>query len=227
MELLSRKTEREGHAKVAGLTSRHSELAIMLRFEDLNMENLLNLQAELVYPETEYRTLSRNSQGLPDRLDSTKDWFSFANSDDEVVQVQWIKVLEIRRKMKEYSASCQLFSVSKIHGQKLMFRIDEAFAQVAFMTAKESPNPYNLRFFRTWLERPKMENFPILGPDQFVWDVDDEADLVAVHRQKGEDLLTRWFIYRVVPCFHRLVRRHFKVFLKNIFCSSTYLMTPE
>lgn len=83
------------------------------------------------------------------------------------------------------------------------------------MAAKESPNPYDLRFFRSWLERPKMGNFPILGPDQFVWDIGNEADLIAVHRRKGKDLLTRWFIDRVVPYFHSLIGRHFKVFLNN------------
>ncbi|CAG8973847.1 hypothetical protein HYALB_00005592 [Hymenoscyphus albidus] len=184
--------ERDGHAKVAGLISRYPELAIMRRFGDLNMENVLYLQAELVHLESEYRTLATDGQGHPDRLVSAKDWASLAYSEDNHDLAQWEKMLEIRQKLKEYN---------------------EAFGQVVFMTSMKSPNPYDLQFFRTWLERPKMGNFPILGPDQYVWDVGNEADLVAIQRRKGEDFLTRWFIDKVIPSFHRCLGKYIEALI--------------
>ncbi|CAG8960936.1 hypothetical protein HYFRA_00002474 [Hymenoscyphus fraxineus] len=202
--------ERDGHAKVAGLISRYPELAIMRRFGDLNMENLLYLQAELVHLESEYRTLATDGRGHPDRLISAKDWASLAYSEDKNDLTQWKKMLEIRQRLKEYSMTSQPLSRTNFQGRKLIFKADEAFAQVAFMTSMKSPNPYDLQFFRSWLERPKMGNFPILGPDQYVWDVGNEADLVAIQRRKGEDFLTRWFIDKVIPSFHRCLGKYFK-----------------
>ena len=93
----------EGHAKVAQLMSRYPELAIVRRFGHLNMQNLLYLQAELVHLEAEYRLLAEQSQLNPDRLDHAKDWFSLSQSDDMPEHQQWGKILDIRKKLKEYS----------------------------------------------------------------------------------------------------------------------------
>lgn len=93
----------EGHTKVARLMYQHPELAITRRFGHLNMQNLLYLQAELVHLEAEYRHLAEEDQKVPHRLDYAKDWFSLSQSQEEGDLEQWGKMLDIRRKLKEYS----------------------------------------------------------------------------------------------------------------------------
>ncbi|KAF4626805.1 hypothetical protein G7Y89_g11347 [Cudoniella acicularis] len=178
----------EGHAKVAKLMSRHPELAIVRRFGQLNIQNLLYLQAELVHLEAEHRQLAEQDQSKSETADHAKDWFALSQSDVGDAG-QWEKLLEIRAKLKEYN---------------------ECFAQVALMSAQEEPNPYDLRFLRSWLERPKMGNFPILGPDQHVWAEENERDLAAIRRRRGDDIFTRWFIDTVVPLFHKKIGQRFK-----------------
>ena len=95
--------------------------------------------------------------------------------------------------------------------KELILVTDDCFSQVVRMTEQENPNPYDLRFLRSWLERPKMGNFPILGPDQHVWDKSNEKDLVAIRRRRGEDPFTRWFIDSCIPRFHSVFGKYFKV----------------
>jgi len=179
----------EGHAKVAQLMSQHPELAIARRFGHLNMQNLLYLQAELVHLEAEYKKIAEDDHRNPGRLDFAKDWLSLSQSDDEADLEQWEKLLEIRPKLKEYN---------------------DCFAQVVRMTEQDGPNPYDLRFLRNWLERPKMGNFPILGPDQHVWEKSNEKDLAAIQRRQGDDPFTRWFIDSCIPRFHNVFGKYFK-----------------
>jgi hypothetical protein len=56
-----------------------------------------------------------------------------------------------------------------------------------------------------------MGNFPILGPDQHVWEERNEKDLVAVRRRRGDDLFSRWLIDSWVPYFHKVLGNKFKV----------------
>lgn len=106
-----------GYAPLASLMSTHPEVAIFRKFSTLNAQNLLYLQAELVYLESklqQYATedrvagLAAESTGGEgaDKLKYETDWYMLANSDDEDEDsLQWQMVLEIRAKLKEYSTS--------------------------------------------------------------------------------------------------------------------------
>ena len=95
----------EGYAKVASMMGRHSELAILRRFGQLNLQNLLYLQAELVHLEAELKVLADADMSFDTSIRNfySKDWFTLSQSKIDGDDRQWQKVLQIREKLEIYS----------------------------------------------------------------------------------------------------------------------------
>ena len=93
----------EGYWKVANLMATHDELAILRRFRNLNMKNLLYLQAEITNLEDELTKLAARDSKEPGREFHDKDWWCLANGCEEGDRDQWEKTLELRRKLETYS----------------------------------------------------------------------------------------------------------------------------
>lgn len=93
----------EGYAKLAALMGAHPDVLFLRRFGALNAQNLLYLQAELVQLEHEFRECSSENESSADnhRRNFSKDWFTLAHSDGGH-EKQWILMLRIRQKLKEY-----------------------------------------------------------------------------------------------------------------------------
>jgi hypothetical protein len=106
-------SEMEGYSNLALLMGQNAELGILRRFSRLNLQNLLYLQAELVHLEADLDqiALADQSSGHPQKSVYSRDWWSLANSKNEGDERQWRTVLEIRGKLKEYSAITPLFLV--------------------------------------------------------------------------------------------------------------------
>ena len=90
----------EGYQKIADLMAHNNELLIFRKFQRLNAQNLLHLQADLVYLEKEWDDIAERDRqsGL---ADYDRDWISLRNSGGERLQ----KSIEIKKKLKEYSKS--------------------------------------------------------------------------------------------------------------------------
>ena len=95
----------EGYAKLARLMSRHNEYTILRSFTELNVKNLLYLQAELVQLEAELWALANADSSSQNRVRQyyEKDWRLLSESLQDGYDEQWKKVLEIREKLKAYS----------------------------------------------------------------------------------------------------------------------------
>ena len=99
----------DGYDKLATLMGDNHEMFILRRFSTLNAKNLLYHQAELVNLEAELERIvlkDRNSG------ETEKELFPYSVFDlKQSLQAppgsrdatQWLKVLEIRQKLKEYS----------------------------------------------------------------------------------------------------------------------------
>ena len=94
------------YTRLAALIGAHQEMASFRRFAALNAKNLLYMQAELVHLEAELKDIEHN-----DRYSGQgeKKFFEFSlitlkDSSGTENDLQWRKVLEIRNKLKEYSA---------------------------------------------------------------------------------------------------------------------------
>lgn len=94
----------EGYSKIAKMMSGYSELAILRRFGELNLQDLLYSQAEIIHLNDELQEIATRDCTFPGREFYTKDWWSLANTEDDHEKDQWQKVLQIRSKLREYSA---------------------------------------------------------------------------------------------------------------------------
>ena len=98
----------QGYADLASMMGRYPDTGILRRFGTLNMQNLLYLQAELIKLESELHELAKTDSdqgksGNRVRGWYSKDWISLSNYYGSTDETQWQKVLQIRRKLKEYS----------------------------------------------------------------------------------------------------------------------------
>jgi hypothetical protein len=98
----------DGYDKLATLIGENHEAAIFRRFSVLNAKNLLYLQAELVNLEAELKIITQEDKGSGDE---EKKHYPYSlwhlkhslQLPDRRYHTQWLKVLEIRQKLKEYS----------------------------------------------------------------------------------------------------------------------------
>jgi len=178
-----------GYPQIIRLMSQHEELAILRKFNNLSLQNLLYMQAELMHLEEKYNILSVKDGENPSRSHRSRDWWSLTQPDDDGNCEQWETVLEIRSKLGKY--------------------YDQLYKHI-FLSSVPKPDSYDLQFFRDWLEGPKMGNFPLRGPDRNAWSENYESDLVAIRRRETGDPFSKWFINTVIPQFHRIVGHRIK-----------------
>jgi hypothetical protein len=97
----------DGYNRLAAVIGANHELAIFRRFSTLNAKNLLFMQGELIHLEAELKAIAREDKGSGD---SEKAEFEFCihtlrgPHECEDGDAQWRKILEIRQKLREYSA---------------------------------------------------------------------------------------------------------------------------
>jgi hypothetical protein len=97
----------DGYPKLAEHMGGASEISIFRRFEALNRQNLLYLQAELTVLERDLRSLEAESASCDSadpRSQYSRDW-EWMNITDEKSNTnpQWQLFLRIRALLKEYS----------------------------------------------------------------------------------------------------------------------------
>ena len=95
----------ESYTGLASFMGRYPEMRILRRFGRLNMQNLLYLQAELVQLGTELQEMEGGEEepGNPHQQFYAQDWRMLSNHFLVGDNDQYKKVLEIRKKLREYS----------------------------------------------------------------------------------------------------------------------------
>ncbi|MCJ1389043.1 hypothetical protein MMC18_001897 [Xylographa bjoerkii] len=166
------------YSDLASLMNANPEKAILRKFGDLNMKNLLYLQAELIELQDELGEISKGDDPLFDR-----DWFCLAHAEDNR---QWTIMTEIRDVLKEYN---------------------DALTQQSFNFGFDRPHSYDLKVLRKLLVRPKMGNQFLLGLDSKAWNEDTEEDLICLSHQGDEDHLSKWVTDKFMVWIHYLFGR--------------------
>ena len=94
-----------GYPKLAKLMGTHYETAIFRRFTELNMLNLLSLQAELTDLEIQLQNIRNEDEVADDAVRSLYaiDFHEMREHGDERDDQQWQMLLRIREKLQEYS----------------------------------------------------------------------------------------------------------------------------
>jgi hypothetical protein len=95
----------DGYEKLGSLMGERPTLGIFRRFATLGAQNLLYLQAELVSLEAEFKkyALEDHASGEKHKLEYAVNWYSLMRSEEAGESSQWSVMLEIRKKLKEYS----------------------------------------------------------------------------------------------------------------------------
>ncbi|KAH8891451.1 hypothetical protein GQ53DRAFT_648698 [Thozetella sp. PMI_491] len=163
----------DGYKRVAELMAAHDEFAILRRFRSLNMQNLLYRQAEIIHLEERLLELAARDSQHPDRPYHGRDWWSLANGLEQEDCEQWEAIAVLRQKLEDYNDS--------VLKQAQMSRLND-------------PSNQDLEFLRSWLVRPQMGAFPLLGLDRSAWDVTNDKDLLAIRSRDVPDAFSQWVL---------------------------------
>ena len=96
----------EGYAKIAAFMGEHPEFAMALRFSDINLLNILYLQAEIYGLLEDLRFIEKQnrSSASEDVKQFSLDWYTLANTlENGRKNKQWEKIEQLRPLLKEYS----------------------------------------------------------------------------------------------------------------------------
>ncbi|EPE26349.1 hypothetical protein GLAREA_02261 [Glarea lozoyensis ATCC 20868] len=190
-----------GYPKVAHLMATQEEFAILRRFRVLNMQKLLYLQAEISHLEAELNQLATRDETHADRQYHAKDWWSLSHGEGENDSEQWLKFLELSKKLDFYN---------------------DAVLKHAALARLEQPRKYDLDFLRSWFRRPGMGSFPLLGIDRESWDPKNEDDLIAIRPRAAPDIFSKWLTEGIVPFYHRIIGKRFKEQLPDTIGTGIY-----
>jgi len=95
--------EHDGYARTANLMAKYDEFAIFRRFKRLNRQNLLYLQAQIIYQEEEIDRLVSRDAAHPDRGRYASDWWALSHGKGQGGKEQWNKVKALRGTLEKYS----------------------------------------------------------------------------------------------------------------------------
>ncbi|KAL9601210.1 MAG: hypothetical protein Q9179_002939 [Wetmoreana sp. 5 TL-2023] len=173
--------------KLAALMGEHQEMATFRRFQRLNAKSILYMQAEILHLERELDMIE-----LEDKVSADKNRallhesvFNLKESSGYPHDVQWSKVLEVRKKLEAYNKALVLFS--RVQGLP-------------------SPCGRDLKTLQEWLDRPEGGDFFLQGREADTWN--DENDILTLSRHEAErDTVTGFFNDLVIPWYHRLSTR--------------------
>ncbi|GKZ58047.1 hypothetical protein AnigIFM49718_003855 [Aspergillus niger] len=169
----------KGYDRLAALMARDPGSSIYRSFAKLNAKNLLYLQAEIAYIQNDLQYIIEKDGQSEDKASFPFSVWDMKTSEDPV---QWEKVLEARRLLKEYN---------------------ETLLQQAQLLRLNAPEKADLEVFQEWLEEEENRHMWFSPPDQ--WRGENERDLVALKsRHEETDRFTRFVYTRVVSWFHRM-----------------------
>ncbi|KAK1836890.1 hypothetical protein QBC39DRAFT_326316 [Podospora conica] len=151
-----------GYPKLANLMAASADMAIFRQFRQLQMINLLRLQAKLQVLENEYAEVRAEDATScdRDRVDFARDFQLMDKvAGEEDGESEQHDILEnISRCLKEYN---------------------EALAQVMALSKAPRPNIRDICDLRKWLDRPSMGEGFLVGIEAGTWHERNDSDLIS------------------------------------------------
>ncbi|KAF1812830.1 hypothetical protein P152DRAFT_435035 [Eremomyces bilateralis CBS 781.70] len=171
-----------GYHLLSRLMGRSEELAVFRKFNDLNAISLLSLQAELVLLRDEYHNICESDE--KDGRPYSRNFEKLFQSKDDVTNDQYLQLLKIREKMKEYNAFLlQVASIRNIH----------------------KPRASDLEKLQEWLRDPKGGNRFLAENEAFTWSNEYKTDFATLATSTpDDDIFTNWLVSSLVKLYHRV-----------------------
>ncbi|MCJ1465959.1 hypothetical protein MMC07_004578 [Pseudocyphellaria aurata] len=182
-----------GYSKIADFMGQHPESALVLRFSDMNLQNILYLQAEIYGLREDLRKIQVQNQtsSSEDVVNFSLDWYTLAHTqDNDGMNRQWQIFKQLRRVLKEYN---------------------EAVLQFHQMSKMASPSPHDLHGLQEWLRRPTLGAIYLTGRDRDVWA--DGVDLISIGERPSTNQITSWIAHYLLKRINgdnytRLQKKH-------------------
>ncbi|TEY78284.1 hypothetical protein BOTCAL_0050g00150 [Botryotinia calthae] len=171
----------KGYNKIASLMSSYPESAIVARFSELNIQNIIYLRAEIFGLQQDLRDL----EDANDRSPNT-DRAKFSTDCGWVGRAMEIGI-GIREKLREYNEAVFLWTQ---------------------MSKSSSPHPKRLAKFQEWMRRPSMGSVFLIGRDRNVWA--DGKDLVAIQENAPDSMFFEIWANTITLIYHYTIRRFYK-----------------
>lgn len=111
----------KGYDRLAALMARDPGSSIYRSFSKLNAKNLLYLQAEIAYIQIDLQDIIEEDGQSEDKVSFPFSVWDMKNSEDPV---QWEKVLEARKLLKEYSTSPIFLSFFYLESHVVYFLVN-------------------------------------------------------------------------------------------------------
>ncbi|KAL2011660.1 hypothetical protein VTN00DRAFT_4378 [Thermoascus crustaceus] len=175
----------DGYPKLARLMASYPETAIFRRFGELNMINILRLQAELQDMECQLQEI-RNED---------------AQSNDPIRQ-SYVKDFRLMRDWVENGDSLQHELLVSI-GEKLR-EYNLAVSQAIELNRVAKPTRRELDFLRKWLITPSMGNDFLTDVERTIWEPSNDQDFITLlSREQQIDTLSSFMHDTLLDVYHR------------------------
>ncbi|KAJ9604042.1 hypothetical protein H2200_011565 [Cladophialophora chaetospira] len=173
----------EGYAKIAAFMGEHPESAMVLRFSDISLQNILYLQAEIYGLLEDLRFIEKqNNASLAEDVGQFPlDWYTLAHTpEDGKENKQWATIKQLRPLLKEYN---------------------EAVLNFHEMSKLARPRSPDLQALQEWLRRPTLGGIYLTGRDRHIWAQGTDLTLVAAETSSNQFAI--WLESTLVPIFHQ------------------------
>ncbi|KAK7914545.1 hypothetical protein PG985_012248 [Apiospora marii] len=176
----------KGYAKVASFMGEQPEAAMVRRFADLNLQNILYLQAEIVGLEEGLRRIETEN-GCNE--DIHLDWYSLAHADvtaggGQEAKRQWKTFTMLRQRLKEYN---------------------EAVMEYCTLSQLPRPPPRDVQKFEEWLTRPRLGAVYLRGRDRNVWARGE--DLMWLQRSPHGHRFSGFIARYIIPLYYSIYEK--------------------
>jgi hypothetical protein len=191
---------------------KYPELGMVSQFSSLNIQSLLYRQAELIGLQQdlhEFEVANDRSQDEEKRLFS-RDWYALSSAEErDGSEEQWILVLLIREKLKEYSKIDPEELDSLDCHPRLSHVIDDAVLHYSQIAKLPEPKPRDLKSLQEWMKRPSMGSVFLIGRDRNVWN--HGQDLIALKPSAPRNKFSSWLVDNLTPLYHFTLGRYHRV----------------
>ena len=218
-DLASTKAPGQGSwLRVASLMGCKPEMAVLRKFQRLNVLRLLEMQSELAQQESDYEMLCSLEANLdcPTTRSYQTDWTALNESQGLGSSLQRDAWRKLRDSLESYSMCTSMcFSTRE---ESLTSPKNNALLQQIKICKQDGPSEHDLSILRSWLDCPKGNNCSLRGPGWDVWKAregqlrDTENDfLVLSSKHSNRDRFERWTGDTLLQVYHRHIGRRFKV----------------
>jgi len=212
----------EGYAKLGNYIGQNPQHAIFCSFRDLYAENLLYLQAEVVYLSDELKRVQDKDNATTGDDDETdvrssyfRDWRLLRASAEGESSEQLNAIIKLKEALDKYCEFCHLGSMLYCLLTRPPPRKDDSLFRYNKILKMDQPKKRSMNEMTEWMERPLLGNIHIKSEDEGLYIPAGDKKRKPTHHEmvcldestNNRDPLTVWIIRWLVRPYHEIIGR--------------------